>query len=76
MLSFFGAMREHTKKSKKNVYQQVSATTTLQEDTERRKENGEDDLDNVAARRISMKFRGEGATLSALPSSERHRETS
>jgi hypothetical protein len=42
-------MRQRTKTGKKNVYQQVSTTTTLQEDTEWREDNGEDDLDDVAA---------------------------
>jgi len=42
-------MRKHTKASKKNVYQQVSATTSLQEDTKWREDNGENDLDDIAA---------------------------
>jgi len=45
----FGATRKHTKYGEKNVYQKVSTTTTFQEDTERREDNGEDDLDDIAA---------------------------
>jgi hypothetical protein len=57
----FGATRQLTKYCEENVYQKISATTTLQEDTERREDNGEDDLDDVAALRVSMVFRGESA---------------
>jgi len=44
----FGAARQRTKYSEKNVYQEVRTAATLQEDTERRKDNSEDDLDDVA----------------------------
>jgi hypothetical protein len=45
----FGATRQLTKYCEKDVYQKVGATATLQKDTERREDNGEDDLDDVAA---------------------------
>lgn len=56
-------MRKHTKASKKNVYQQVSATTSLQEDTKWREDNGENDLDDIAAQGISTVFCGERVAL-------------
>lgn len=51
--------RNVTKNRQQNVDEEVGAATTLKEDTDGRKEDGENDLANIAAEGVSL-FMGEG----------------
>jgi hypothetical protein len=44
-----------TKDGQQDVDEEVGATATLEEDTKRREEDGDDDLDDVAAMKVSTR---------------------